>query len=109
LLKNANNQNAADIITWPLCPGKEHALSRTKDYQRDSFRHDDIIGKNIRDVVKTRKGVSYRILEPTLAEYTDNSPRMVTPVRLSLLVDEAITYRISVDILSGCQPNCFAT
>jgi tRNA (adenine57-N1/adenine58-N1)-methyltransferase len=34
----------------------------------------------VRDLVQTAKGVEYRIHEPTLADYTDLSPRLVTPV-----------------------------
>lgn len=79
-LKNTNNPNALEIVTHPLRRGKDHTLNANKGHQRDFFRHDEIIGKRIRDTVKTRKGVQYRILEPTLNEYTDNSPRLVTPV-----------------------------
>lgn len=80
-LKNTGNANAIDIITGPLRRGSEHVLGK-KDYGKDFIKHDEIIGRAFRDTVKTRKRVEYRILEPTLAEYTDGSPRLVTPVSL---------------------------
>jgi hypothetical protein len=41
---------------------------------------DDILGLSPRGVVRSSKGVEYRIHEPTLSNYTKYSPRLVTPV-----------------------------
>ncbi|KAH8665099.1 S-adenosyl-L-methionine-dependent methyltransferase [Tricladium varicosporioides] len=51
------------------------------DYGSDQIRHNDIIGKKLGHIVKTkRKKLDYRISQPTLAEYTDLTPRLVTPI-----------------------------
>ncbi|KUJ10982.1 uncharacterized protein LY89DRAFT_710606 [Mollisia scopiformis] len=73
LLKHRSS-SSAPIITNPLKPGGKVNLVL------DSINHEDIIGKAKREVVVSRKRVLYRIHEPTLAEYTDNSPRLVTPI-----------------------------
>lgn len=49
---------------------------------RGNIQHSDVIGKSLRQIVSTSKGVDYRIHEPTLAEYVRLTPRIVTPVRL---------------------------
>jgi len=48
---------------------------------RGFIPHADIIGKEPRQIVRSSKGSSYRIHEPTLAEYVRLTPRLVTPVR----------------------------
>jgi tRNA A58 N-methylase Trm61 len=48
---------------------------------RGVIDHADIIGKEARQTVRSSKGATYRIHEPTLAEYVRLTPRLVTPVR----------------------------
>jgi tRNA (adenine57-N1/adenine58-N1)-methyltransferase catalytic subunit len=74
LLKNIHNSVSTPILSSRLCAGKRVEL------QRDYIDHDDILSKGIRDLVSSKKRINYRISEPTLAEYTDLSPRLVTPV-----------------------------
>ncbi|KAF2856933.1 S-adenosyl-L-methionine-dependent methyltransferase [Plenodomus tracheiphilus IPT5] len=47
---------------------------------RGVLTHADIIGKAPRQTVSSSKGSSYRIHEPTLAEYVRLTPRLVTPI-----------------------------
>jgi tRNA (adenine57-N1/adenine58-N1)-methyltransferase len=76
LLQSRRNPNADRIITSPLQAGGEIKL------ERDSIKVDHIIGRGLRETVETkRRRTGYRITRPTLAEYTDSSPRIVTPVR----------------------------
>lgn len=49
---------------------------------RGVIDHAEIIGKEPRQLVRSSKGTSYRIHEPTLAEYVRLTPRLVTPVCL---------------------------
>jgi tRNA A58 N-methylase Trm61 len=55
--------------------------SKTLHSHRGVVQHTDIIGKEPRQLVTSSKGSSYRIHEPTLAEYVRLTPRLVTPVR----------------------------
>ena len=48
--------------------------------ERGRITADAIIGKRVRDTIRTGKGFEYRIHEPSLGEYTDLSPRLVTPI-----------------------------
>lgn len=57
--------------------------SKTTGTHRGTIEHSNIIGKQPRQVVQSSKGTTYRIHEPTLAEYVRLTPRLVTPVRLS--------------------------
>jgi tRNA (adenine57-N1/adenine58-N1)-methyltransferase len=57
--------------------------SKTTHSHRGVIKHADIIGKEQRQLVQSSKGSSYRIHEPTLAEYVRLTPRLVTPVRRS--------------------------
>lgn len=41
---------------------------------------DDVIGKPYRSVIAGGRRALYRIYEPTLGQYCDNAPRIVTPV-----------------------------
>ncbi|KAL2074231.1 hypothetical protein VTL71DRAFT_8009 [Oculimacula yallundae] len=77
LLKHRSNPSPP-IVTGRLRAGKRTVVSSHKF--NDYVENDSIIGRELRDVVVTKKGVSLRILEPTLAEYTDCSPRIVTPI-----------------------------
>ena len=81
LLQPRRNSNGGQILTNPLRAGEEVKL------ERDAIRMDDIIGRGLRETVETkRRRTGYRITRPTLAEYTDFSPRIVTPVRCLLIV-----------------------
>ncbi|TVY26349.1 tRNA (adenine(58)-N(1))-methyltransferase [Lachnellula hyalina] len=62
------------IITLPLRPRDEVKLAH------DKLFHNDIIGRRIRDTLSTRKRRAFRVTDPTLAEYTDLTPRIVTPI-----------------------------
>jgi hypothetical protein len=75
LLKNINNSTSTPILSNRLRAGKKIEL-----LFKDSISHDDILGKGLRDLVSSRKRATYRIQEPTLAEHTDLSARIVTPV-----------------------------
>lgn len=75
LLKQLNDKTAP-ILSKPL---------RANDWiktDRGMIATNDILGKRrgVREIVSSSKGFHYRIYEPTLGEYTDLSPRMVTPV-----------------------------
>ena len=54
---------------------------KTTGTHRGAIKHADVIGKEPRQIVQSSKGSSYRIHEPTLAEYVRLTPRLVTPVR----------------------------
>ncbi|KAF9699254.1 hypothetical protein EKO04_002941 [Ascochyta lentis] len=47
---------------------------------RGTIEHADIIGKEPRQIVRSSKGLEYRVHEPTLAEYVRLTPRLVTPL-----------------------------
>jgi hypothetical protein len=102
LLQSRRNPNADRIITSPLQAGGEIKL------ERDSIKVDHIIGRGLRETVETkRRRTGYRITRPTLAEYTDSSPRIVTPVRRPLILCFlAFANRAIVDLLPRCKFNC---
>ena len=74
MLKQKRNSNTAPILTKPLRNGYKIGTERGPIFA------DDILGKRTRDTVRNAKGVEYRMREPTLAEYTDLSQRLVTPI-----------------------------
>ncbi|KAI6246504.1 tRNA (adenine(58)-N(1))-methyltransferase TrmI [Erysiphe necator] len=76
ILKSFVNDRAEPILTKPLLPGGFVSYKKLKNI----IKHDDIIGKQVRDLVRAKSGVDYRIYRPTIGEYTDNSPRIVTPI-----------------------------
>ncbi|KAF7444569.1 Adenine-N(1)--methyltransferase-like protein [Pyrenophora tritici-repentis] len=47
---------------------------------RGVIQHADVIGKESRQIVQSSKGATYRVIEPTLAEYVRLTPRLVTPL-----------------------------
>lgn len=67
------------ILTPPLSPTGR----KIKTLFGSGVDQKDIIGKGIRDVVRSRKGEEYQVLDPTLDEYVRFSSRVVTPVRVS--------------------------
>ncbi|KAL1849271.1 hypothetical protein Plec18170_007563 [Paecilomyces lecythidis] len=62
------------ILTKPLTKGQK------TDVRRGVLRHDDIIGKRVRDLVQAHKGPEYRLSLPSLDEYVVLTPRLVTPI-----------------------------
>ncbi|KAF2795701.1 S-adenosyl-L-methionine-dependent methyltransferase, partial [Melanomma pulvis-pyrius CBS 109.77] len=54
--------------------------SESTHNHRGTIPHSHIIGKQPRQVVQSSKGTTYRIHEPTLAEYVRLTPRLVTPI-----------------------------
>lgn len=80
LLRQKLNRDASPILSKPLEPGKRI------EGHRGTILHDDIIGKRVRDVVKSltprsrRDGTEYRIYTVTLDEYVRLSRRLVTPI-----------------------------
>jgi tRNA (adenine57-N1/adenine58-N1)-methyltransferase len=76
LLKQKGNDRTIPLLTKPLRAGDKIQTGRAP------IATDDILGKAVRDLVSTAKGIEYRIHEPSLGEYTDLSPRLVTPVNL---------------------------
>ncbi|KAF1991881.1 hypothetical protein K402DRAFT_416395 [Aulographum hederae CBS 113979] len=57
-------------------------LSKTGVFEshRGKLPHSEIIGKRVRETVKSNRGSEYRLHEPTLAEYVRLTPRIVTPI-----------------------------
>ncbi len=80
VLLRPRNNTSEKYLTTALQAGK------TQKIRRDIIiPHDEIIGNRFRECVSLpapylKKKLSYRILNPTLAEYTDLSDRIVTPV-----------------------------
>jgi len=95
----SNHSESTSLLTPPL------ALPNTSiDLRADRIFHHDIIGKRLRDVVTSKKGHAYRITEPTLGEYTNLVPRLVTPVRLRFQI--SLQKLTALDIPPGRRPDC---
>ncbi|KAJ9241315.1 hypothetical protein DTO271D3_8396 [Paecilomyces variotii] len=62
------------ILTKPLTKGQK------TEARRGVLKHDDIIGKRVRDLVQAHKGPEYRLSLPSLEEYVVLTPRLVTPI-----------------------------
>jgi tRNA (adenine57-N1/adenine58-N1)-methyltransferase len=83
LLRKKSTKNITlPFLSKPLQHQKQVAITGGR---KDSIQHSDIIGKRWRDVVRTKKGEEYRVHEPTLSEYSRFTPRLVTPVSLSIV------------------------
>ncbi|KAI4929277.1 uncharacterized protein J4E92_004941 [Alternaria infectoria] len=54
--------------------------TKTLGTHRGVVKHADVIGKEPRQIVRSHKGDTFRIFEPTLAEYVRLTPRLVTPI-----------------------------
>lgn len=78
LLLKKRDPSSSPILTKSLSDtGKEKwEIGR----RTDSIPQSEIIGKKIRDVVRSKRGEEYRIHKPTLGEYVALCPRIVTPV-----------------------------
>ena len=84
LLREKLNRSAPPILTRPLAPGRQ------VQSHRGIIKHEDLIGKRVRDVVTTsyssktaipeKLGTEYRLHEVKLEEYARLSRRLVTPV-----------------------------
>ncbi|KAF7948926.1 hypothetical protein EAE96_008106 [Botrytis aclada] len=75
LLKPETNPRSAPTLSKPLKLG-DHLVFR--DHRK--VKSDDVIGKPYRSVVAGGRRALFRIYEPTLGEYCDNAPRIVTPI-----------------------------
>ncbi|EEH45428.2 uncharacterized protein PADG_01578 [Paracoccidioides brasiliensis Pb18] len=62
------------VLTKPLKKDDQTTVAN------GTLKHDDIIGKQSRDAVRTTKGSLLRVTQPTLEDYIVLSPRHVTPV-----------------------------
>ncbi|KAK3075895.1 hypothetical protein LTR53_000324 [Teratosphaeriaceae sp. CCFEE 6253] len=78
LLRPTKDRNASPILTKPLRAGQR------LDTHRGAIRHDDLIGKNARELVRSAGGRSgtaeYRLHELKLEEYVRLTRRLVTPL-----------------------------
>ncbi|KAI9932877.1 hypothetical protein ASPWEDRAFT_33865 [Aspergillus wentii DTO 134E9] len=61
-------------LTKPLKRGQK------TDVRRGMLEHDNVIGRRVRDVVKSHKGSDHRLSLPSLDEYVVLTPRLVTPI-----------------------------
>lgn len=77
-LERTDDSKGSAILSKPLVPGGRIVTGGAQF--KDRIEVNDVIGKGLRDVVTSKRGREYRIQEPTLAEYTTLSPRVVTPV-----------------------------
>ncbi|KAF2642993.1 S-adenosyl-L-methionine-dependent methyltransferase [Massarina eburnea CBS 473.64] len=94
LLKDKKNaRNDGTLVTL--------GANNTTHTHRGFINHADIIGKEPRQLVQSTKGASYRIHEPTLAEYVRLTPRMVTPIYPSDTNTIVSLLDIHVDTPSG--------
>ncbi|KAK5139521.1 hypothetical protein LTR04_003517, partial [Oleoguttula sp. CCFEE 6159] len=74
LLRQKEDPSFQGILTKPLRnDGKLHT-------HKGVLNHADIIGKRVRDIIRSNKGVDYRIHDPTLSEYVTLTRRIVTPI-----------------------------
>ncbi|TVY80741.1 tRNA (adenine(58)-N(1))-methyltransferase TrmI, partial [Lachnellula suecica] len=74
VLSRSHDGETDSLLTSRLVPREAVKL------RFDKIFHNHIIGKRLRDVTTSIKGRQYRITEPTLAEYTILTPRLVTPI-----------------------------
>ncbi|THV53306.1 hypothetical protein BGAL_0054g00170 [Botrytis galanthina] len=75
LLKPETNPRAVPTLSKPL---KLVDSLVFRDHRK--VKADDVIGKPYRSVVAGGRRALFRIYEPTLGQYCDNAPRMVTPI-----------------------------
>ncbi|TKA61694.1 hypothetical protein B0A49_11558 [Cryomyces minteri] len=74
ILRQKEDPSFQAILTKPLKnDGKLHT-------HKGVLNHADIIGKRVRDIIRSSKGVDYRIHDPTLSEYVTLTRRIVTPI-----------------------------
>lgn len=83
---------------------KLHADKATGTH-RGVIQHADVIGRQPRQIVQSNKGATYRIHDPTLAEYVRLTPRLVTPVRTyASSPNEGLRRQSRIDIPSSTHP-----
>jgi hypothetical protein len=71
------------------------------------FKGSDIIGKRVRDTVTTSNGSVFRVMEASLADYINLTPRKVTPVRIMQFREGKETVsNVFLDIPTRCESNC---
>ncbi|CAD6456855.1 ebbf0ab2-92d8-48ce-840b-b256193153db [Sclerotinia trifoliorum] len=75
LLKPETNEKSLPTLTKPLKHGDSLVF---RDHRK--VKADDVIGKPYRSVVAGGRRALFRVYEPTLGEYCDNAPRIVTPI-----------------------------
>ncbi|MCJ1350380.1 MAG: hypothetical protein MMC33_000361 [Icmadophila ericetorum] len=90
ILKNTKDDwsfKGENVLLKPSDPTKSHTLFIQKlnhgellNSRWGRFKHDEIIGKKVRDVILSHKGAKLRIHRPTLEEYILHGPRCVTPI-----------------------------
>lgn len=77
LLQETRGRSNKPFLTPPLKPDTAIRAHNA------TIQASDVIGKDVRQLVKNSRGSFYRVNEPSLAAYTILTPRIVTPVRLS--------------------------
>lgn len=80
ILKSIVNDRAEPILAGPLKPGSSVSYKKLKKI----IKHEDIIGHRVEGLVRAKNQILYKVDRPTLAEYTDKSSRLVTPVISSI-------------------------
>lgn len=75
MLKPEIAHNSLPTLSKPIQAGDSLVF---RDHRK--VKADDVIGKPYRSVVAGGRRALYRIYEPTLGQYCDNAPRIVTPV-----------------------------
>ncbi|KAF7877672.1 hypothetical protein EAF04_001343 [Stromatinia cepivora] len=75
LLKPETNPKSMPTLSKPVKHGDSLVF---RDHRK--VKADDVIGKPYRSVVAGGRRALFRIYEPTLGEYCDNAPRIVTPI-----------------------------
>jgi len=107
LLQRKSHTRGSPFLSKPLVPNQKILVPGLRS--RDGIATEDIIGKAVRDIVSSKvKGVEYRIHEPSLAQYTNLTPRLVTPVSLQIFIEAGITNCMLVDLLSRCKAHRFS-
>ncbi|KAF1815387.1 hypothetical protein P152DRAFT_183853 [Eremomyces bilateralis CBS 781.70] len=74
LIRPVNRPSADGKLLKALKPAK------SQNVHRGQLRHEDVIGKRPRDVVRSSREEAYRVYAPTLDEYVRLTPREVTPI-----------------------------
>ena len=80
LILRMKGDSSRELFTKPLRHGK------VVQCRWGSIPHDSLIGKSVRDIVASSTGKEFQLHVPTLEEYVTLTPRLVTPVRISLCV-----------------------
>lgn len=103
MLKPETNPRAVPTLSKPLKRGDSLVF---RDHRK--VKADDVIGKPYRSVVAGGRRALFRIYEPTLGQYCDNAPRVVTPVG-SFVRKFMMPWLILIDLFLRCKLDCFFT